>query len=90
MVRLRSACLLTLTLPCVSKIQKLLDAQSKVSEPPQAPPEEQQEQAIQTSAHSEPLKMSVSIAVGTGALSDFSQSRAFYYILYSIKSAQRV
>ncbi|XP_058256148.1 SCL-interrupting locus protein homolog [Hemibagrus wyckioides] len=51
-----------------AQIQKLLDAQSKVPEPLPAPPEEQQEQAIQTSALSEPLKKtSVSIAVGTGA-----------------------
>lgn len=39
-----------------------------MSEPHRASPEEQQEQAIQTSAISEPLKKtSVSIAVGTGA-----------------------
>ncbi|XP_026786096.3 SCL-interrupting locus protein homolog [Pangasianodon hypophthalmus] len=51
-----------------AQIQKLLEAQSKVSELPRASPEEQQEQAIQTSALSEPLKKtSVSIAVGTGA-----------------------
>lgn len=53
----------------VSQIQKLLDAQSKVSEPLQVSAEErQQEQAIQTAAVSEPQKQTgVSIAVGTGA-----------------------
>ncbi|XP_072516360.1 SCL-interrupting locus protein homolog [Salminus brasiliensis] len=52
-----------------AQIQKLLDAQSKVSEPSQEPSEEhQQEQVTQTSAISEPQKKtSVSIAVGTGA-----------------------
>uniref|UniRef100_A0A4W4G8H4 STIL centriolar assembly protein n=1 Tax=Electrophorus electricus TaxID=8005 RepID=A0A4W4G8H4_ELEEL len=54
-----------------AQIQKLLDAQSKVSEPSHASTKEhqgQQEQAIQTSAFSESQKKtSVSIAVGTGA-----------------------
>ncbi|XP_047666344.1 SCL-interrupting locus protein homolog [Tachysurus fulvidraco] len=51
-----------------AQIQKLLDAQSKVSEPLSASPEVQQEQVIQTSTLSDPLKKtSVSIAVGTGA-----------------------
>ncbi|KAI5101143.1 SCL-interrupting locus protein-like, partial [Silurus meridionalis] len=51
-----------------AQIQKLLDAQTKVPEPAQASPEDPQEQAIQTSVLSEPVKKtSVSIAVETGA-----------------------
>ncbi|XP_076847805.1 SCL-interrupting locus protein homolog isoform X2 [Brachyhypopomus gauderio] len=54
-----------------AQIQKLLDAQSKVSEPSQTSTEVhrgQQEQAIQTPVLSEPQKKtSVSVAVGTGA-----------------------
>ncbi|XP_017556747.1 SCL-interrupting locus protein homolog [Pygocentrus nattereri] len=51
-----------------AQIQKLLDAQSKVSEPSRASAEEHHlEQSIQTSAFSEPKKTCVSIAVGTGA-----------------------
>ncbi|XP_062868725.1 SCL-interrupting locus protein homolog [Trichomycterus rosablanca] len=51
-----------------AQIQKLLEAQNKVSGPSQASAEKQYEQTIQTSSLSEPQKKtSVSIAVETGA-----------------------
>lgn len=79
----------TPVLPCVSQIQKLLDAQSKVPESPRASPEEQQEQAIQTSVLSEPLKKtSVSIAVGTGAHNLHYSISLFCFTSFSSTSNQ--